>query len=80
MIQSLQRQMKLPHPNPELYLCVDESMTRKRFLAEMLEEGTTKTYSIAWCAKALDSEDEDLDRARSWLDKNAPKQHVTVNP
>ena len=80
MIQSLQRQMKLPHPNPELYLCVDESMTRKRFLAETLEEGTTKAYSIAWCAKALDSEDEDLDRARSWLDKNAPKQHVTVNP
>ncbi|KAI9243665.1 ubiquitin fusion degradation protein UFD1-domain-containing protein [Phascolomyces articulosus] len=80
MIQSLQHQMSLTNPNPELYLCVDESITRKRFLAEMLEEGTTKTYSIAWCAKALDSEDEDLERARSWLDKNAPKQNVTVNP
>ncbi|KAI8143773.1 ubiquitin fusion degradation protein UFD1-domain-containing protein [Fennellomyces sp. T-0311] len=80
MIQSLQRQMNLPDPNPELYLCVDEMVTRKRFLAEMLEEGTTKKYSIAWCAKALDSEDEDLERAQHWLDANAPKQRITVNP
>ncbi|KAI9494269.1 hypothetical protein BDB00DRAFT_318824 [Zychaea mexicana] len=78
MIQSLQRQMSLPNPKPELYFCVDESITRKRFLAEMLEEGTTSKYSIAWCAKALDLEDEDLERARTWLDKNAPKQHVQV--
>ncbi|KAI9323475.1 ubiquitin fusion degradation protein UFD1-domain-containing protein [Dichotomocladium elegans] len=78
LIQSLQRQLTLPDPDPELYLCVDESTTRRRLLAEMLEEGTTRKYSIAWCSKALDSENEDLERAQHWLDANAPRQHVTV--
>ncbi|KAL0083963.1 hypothetical protein F4703DRAFT_1606168 [Phycomyces blakesleeanus] len=71
MIQPLQRQLA-SGITPTLYLCVDEATTRKKFLAEMLAESTADKYDLGWCVKALETEQEDLEKARHWLDTNAP--------
>lgn len=74
MIKSLPRELALPNPNPELYFCVDESTTRKKFLAELLESESEGKYELGWCVKAIESvEQEDLDSAKGWLDRNAPR-------
>lgn len=74
MIKSLPRELALPSPNPELYFCVDESTTRKKFLAELLESESEGKYELGWCVKAIESvEQEDLDSAKGWLDRNAPR-------
>ncbi|RCH97761.1 hypothetical protein CU098_001330, partial [Rhizopus stolonifer] len=73
MIKPLPRELSLPQPNPELHLCVDETTTRKKFLAEFLME-TTQHYELGWCVKAIEAEQEDLDRAQAWLDRNAPRK------
>lgn len=72
----MQREVGKPIPRPNLYLCVDETVTRKRFLSETLQEGVQGKYTFAWCAKALENENEDLERARIWLERNAPRQSV----
>lgn len=76
MIKSLPRELALPNPNPQLYFCVDETTTRKKFLAELLASESNGKYDLGWCVKAIENEQEDLDRAKSWLDSNAP-YHVT---
>lgn len=76
MIKSLPRQLALPNPAPQLYFCVDETTTRKKFLAEILASESAGKYDLGWCVKAIEIE-EDLDRAKTWLDSNAPyTQHM----
>lgn len=65
----------MPTPKPVLNLCVDQKVTRLRFLAEVLMENNT-AYHLDWCIKALESEQEDLDRAKNWLEMNAPKRKL----
>ncbi|KAI9363587.1 hypothetical protein BD770DRAFT_195032 [Pilaira anomala] len=72
MIKGLPRELASSNPNPELYLCVDETTTRKKFLAELLESESEGKYELGWCIKAIETENEDLDRAKSWLNQNAP--------
>ncbi|KAF7722911.1 hypothetical protein EC973_002591 [Apophysomyces ossiformis] len=75
MIQALPRQLNQPDPNPELYLCVDEKTTRQRTLAETMRTVYTENhFDLDWCIKALESEDNDLERAKYWLEANAPKR------
>ena len=77
MIKTLPRVLAFPTPNPELYFCVDESTTRKKFLAELLASESEGKYELGWCVKAIESVEEDLDRAKTWLNNNAPrKNHV----
>ncbi|KAG2214422.1 hypothetical protein INT47_000978 [Mucor saturninus] len=72
MIKSLPRQLALPNPSPQLYFCVDETTTRKKFLAELLASESNGKYDLGWCVKAIENEQEDLDRAKNWLNINAP--------
>jgi hypothetical protein len=74
MIKPLGRQLLLPNPEPDLYLCVDETTTRKKFLAQMLEENTQGKYDLEWCVKALEQENEDLNQSQTWLGRNAPSK------
>ncbi|KAI7897989.1 ubiquitin fusion degradation protein UFD1-domain-containing protein [Cokeromyces recurvatus] len=73
LIKGLPKELSLPNPNPVLYLCVDESTSRKRFLAEIVYNELEGKYDLGWCVKAIESEQEDLDKAKLWLDKNAPR-------
>lgn len=75
MIKSLPRELALSNPNPELYFCVDEATTRKKFLAELLASESEGKYELGWCVKAIESEQEDLDRAKTWLDNHAPRKN-----
>jgi hypothetical protein len=77
MIKSLPRELALPNPNPQLYFCVDEATTRKKFLAEMLCSSLEDKYELGWCVRAIENEQEDLDRAESWLDRNAPRKNYS---
>ncbi|KAI8067783.1 ubiquitin fusion degradation protein UFD1-domain-containing protein [Gongronella butleri] len=70
MIKKLRVQLAMPKPKPELDLCVDEKTTRVRFLANTLQTGSQ--YGVDWCIKALEAENEDLERAQTWLKNNAP--------
>lgn len=72
MIKNLPRQLALPNPSPQLYFCVDETITRKKFLAELLASESNGKYDLGWCVKAIEIEQEDLDRAKIWLNSNAP--------
>ncbi|CAO3637227.1 unnamed protein product [Mucor hiemalis] len=75
MIKSLPRELALSNPNPELYFCVDEATTRKKFLAELLASESEGKYELGWCVRAIESEQEDLDRAKTWLDNHAPRKN-----
>lgn len=77
MIKSLPRELALPNPDPHLYFCVDEATTRKKFLAEMLCDSLNSKYELGWCVIAIENEQEDLDRAKSWLDRNAPRKNYS---
>ncbi|GAB7355575.1 hypothetical protein MBLNU459_g6046t2 [Dothideomycetes sp. NU459] len=66
-----------------LQFCVDEQSQKRRGLAAMLAaEGTEKAESgrlvkgggnaLPWCIAALEAENGDLERARSWLGNWAP--------
>lgn len=72
MIKGLPRELSLPNPNPELYFCVDESTTKKRFLGEVVLNETGGKYELGWCVKAIEEEALDIDRAIAWLERNAP--------
>ncbi|KAG0169613.1 hypothetical protein DFQ28_010246 [Apophysomyces sp. BC1034] len=75
MIQPLQRQLSQPDPHPELYLCVDEKITNQKSLAEILDDvDTANQYGFDWCVKALENESNDLERAKQWLEVNAPRK------
>lgn len=66
----------MPTPRPVLHLCVDAKVTRIRFLAETLMTTCDGSYGLDWCIKALENEQEDLDKSKSWLDRNAPQKLV----
>ncbi|CAO3646328.1 unnamed protein product [Cunninghamella echinulata] len=75
IIQKLTIQLQLTSPKPVLNLCVDQKVTRLKFLAETLMEENA-SYHLDWCVKALESEQEDLDRAKNWLQMNAPRRKL----
>ncbi|OAP60097.1 hypothetical protein AYL99_05099 [Fonsecaea erecta] len=54
-----------------MVFCVDEASQSRRNLAAMLS-GEGK-YELEWCAKALEDEKGDVDRAREWLRSRAPQ-------
>jgi len=58
----------------KLWLCVDESTTRKKVLAELLFEDMKGKYAMAWCIKALEAERTDLEAAVQWLNLQAPRE------
>ncbi|KAI8086498.1 ubiquitin fusion degradation protein UFD1-domain-containing protein [Halteromyces radiatus] len=74
MIQKLTIQLAMPKPLPVLYLCVDAKTTRIRFLAETLRTSTDDMFGLDWCIKAIETEQEDLDKAKQWLNQNAPRK------
>ncbi|KAI8647502.1 ubiquitin fusion degradation protein UFD1-domain-containing protein [Parasitella parasitica] len=76
MIKNLPKELSSLNPNPELYFCVDESVTRKMFLAELLVNQVDGKYDLGWCVVALENNHEDLDKAQQWLDGNAPRKNV----
>lgn len=76
MIKSLPKELNSFNPNPELYFCVDESVTRKKFLAELLVNQSDDKYELGWCVVAIENSQEDLDKAKLWLDRNAPRKNV----
>lgn len=58
------------------WFCVSESVQKRRVMAEVLEnEGE---YGIEWCCKAIDVSAGDVDRARSWLSREAVKKSEEV--
>jgi hypothetical protein len=61
-----------------LHFCADEASQKRRVLAEMLtaEKGVEGKggYSLEWCVAALEAENGDLDKARSWLKGWAPQR------
>ena len=61
-----------------LHFCVDEASQKRRVLAEMLtaEKGVEGKggYGLEWCVAALEAENGDLDKARSWLKGWAPQR------
>ncbi|KAG1469755.1 hypothetical protein G6F56_003074 [Rhizopus delemar] len=72
LIKNLPQELNKANPDPQLYFCVDESISRKRLLAEVLQG---EKYELGWCVKAIENEQEDLDRAKAWLDRNAPRKN-----
>jgi hypothetical protein len=78
LIKNLPKELVKSDPQPELYFCVDESTTRKKFLAEILCDMVEHKFELGWCVKALESEQEDLDRAQTWLDRNAPRKNLRL--
>ncbi|EPB87006.1 hypothetical protein HMPREF1544_06224 [Mucor circinelloides 1006PhL] len=76
LIKNLPRELASYNPNPELYFCVDESVTRKKFLAELLVNQSDGKYDLGWCVVAIENSQEDLDAAQLWLDRNAPRKNV----
>ncbi|CAO3589789.1 unnamed protein product [Absidia cylindrospora] len=76
IIKKLTVQLAMPTPRPVLNLCVGAKVTRIRFLAETLFTSSDGAYGLDWCIKALESEEEDLDRSKSWLDRNAPQKSI----
>ncbi|CAG8662722.1 11922_t:CDS:2 [Acaulospora morrowiae] len=63
-----------------MYLCVDETTTRKRLLANILYKSEDiegiEEYPDEFCVKAIEVEDEDIVRARNWLRENAPNKSI----
>ncbi|KAF9579182.1 hypothetical protein BGW38_004656 [Lunasporangiospora selenospora] len=57
----------------KLWLCVDESITRKNVLAEVLTEDMQGRFAIEWCIKALEVERTDMEAAAKWLSTHAPR-------
>ncbi|KAG0364718.1 hypothetical protein BGX24_004483 [Mortierella sp. AD032] len=55
------------------WLCVDEGTTRRKVMAELLQEEVRGQYTIEWCVKALEAERTDLEAAAQWLHLQAPK-------
>ena len=71
-----------------VHLCTDEASQTRRTMAEMVAaEGTASTkgkgketdapqggYQLEWCVAALEVEQGNLDRARTWLQGFAPRR------
>ncbi|CAG8454258.1 9756_t:CDS:2 [Ambispora gerdemannii] len=65
--------------SPALYLCVDQIVTRKRMLANILYngqdgEGIPGEYGIEFCIEAIELSNENLAEARKYLRANAPRR------
>ncbi|KAG9299024.1 hypothetical protein G9A89_020337 [Geosiphon pyriformis] len=65
--------------SPGLYLCVDESVSRKRFLVDILYkgldgQGQEGQYAIEFCVEAIEVSGEDPAKARNHLQANAPNR------
>jgi len=63
-------------PNSPLHFCVDDSMQKRKKLADMMAAESDYTgnagYAIEWCLGALEAVSGDLDEARKWLKNWAP--------
>lgn len=58
--------------NSKFYICVDETVQRRAFLAGMIAaEGI---YDLEWCKKAVEESKGDLSKARTWLEQNARRK------
>lgn len=58
------------------YFCVDEQTTRRRFLAEMLDSAAEEVpynNGMEWRIKAIEESREDLNAAKRWLEREAPR-------
>ena len=55
----------------EYYFCVDESISRRRFLASQLQN---IGYPIEWCIKALSENRDEVMSSANWLALHAPKR------
>jgi hypothetical protein len=53
-----------------MYFCVDDSIQKKRKVAELLE--AENSFDLEWCIAALEAETGNLDSARQWLKNWAP--------
>ena len=65
----------LGEENTPLHFCVDQRSQTSRQMAEMLaaEVGLKgQKYAFEWCLGALEAEEGDSDRARTWLKNWAP--------
>ncbi|GAB5586000.1 hypothetical protein Unana1_00900 [Umbelopsis nana] len=72
LIQSLQQQLNSKPSNPVLNLCVDETTARIRSLGEFLYDIVEGRYDLDWCIKAVQTEKEDMTKAKDWVENNAP--------
>ena len=78
---------KLKDGKGPLHFCTDEASQKRRILAEMVaaeggtgskgEEDSSRgkrggTYDVRWCVAALEAENGDLGKARTWLGNWAP--------
>ncbi|CAG8556505.1 7631_t:CDS:2 [Ambispora leptoticha] len=64
--------------SPAIYLCVDQIVTRKRILADILYNGQDGggipgEYGMEFCVEAIEMSNEDLVEARKYLQANAPR-------
>ncbi|KAF9432413.1 hypothetical protein BGZ76_010838 [Entomortierella beljakovae] len=67
------KEAKVGSSGGKIWLCVDEGTTRKKVMAELLQQDLNGQYAIEWCIKALDVEKSDLEAAAKWLGLQAPK-------
>lgn len=62
-----------------LDFCVDETMEKRKRLAErlsMMEDAEGKGgWAVEWCAKAVGEASGDEDKAKGWLEKWAVKRN-----
>jgi tRNA uridine 5-carbamoylmethylation protein Kti12 len=72
LIQSLQQQLSSKPSQPILYLCVDDSTAHIRSLGEALYNMVKQRYDLNWCIKAVQTEKDDLHKAKDWVENNAP--------
>jgi len=72
LIQSLQQQLSSKSSQPILYLCVDDSTAHIRSLGEALYNMVKQRYDLNWCIKAVQTEKDDLHKAKDWVENNAP--------
>ncbi|KAG2188582.1 hypothetical protein INT44_001337 [Umbelopsis vinacea] len=72
LIQSLQQQLSSKPSQPILYLCVDDSTAHVRSLGEALYNMVKQRYDLNWCIKAVQTEKDDLSKAKDWVENNAP--------
>ena len=56
----------------KFYICVDETVQRRVFLAGMIAaEGA---FDMEWCRRAVEEAKGDLGKARTWLEQNARRK------
>ena len=61
--------------NTALHFCTDEPSQKRRILGEMLAAEQEETgYDLPWTVAALEAENNDLQKARIWLESWAPKR------